>query len=70
MKLTEMIVGKTKIDVEGQQCNYSGELTQNRANGEGQAILVRDDSISFKGTFRENKLHGISKFSNSLLTFI
>ena len=32
-----------------------------RANGRGIASLVDDPHISFEGTFKDNKLHGLGK---------
>ena len=56
--------------MENEQCNYSGELKSGKAFGEGEATLMRDKNKSFKGSFWDNELHGISKSTNSFLTFL
>ena len=58
------------IVIQNEQCEYSGELKDNKAHGEGIATLKRSKNLKWKGTFRDGEPHGIGEFSHSLLIFI
>ena len=59
-----LFLGKTKVDCDGYNCDYNGEVDENgEACGFGIATLEDEPTWSHEGTFLNSKAHGICKYT-------
>ena len=56
------------VDDDETICTYTGELNERgEAHGKGTADDVDDPDYKYKGTFRDGKFHGLSKWGSMLM---